>query len=230
MCAGTGGSPGFPSIRDSDGMIAVPQQQNNALAIISGTSVLQLTTTPVFDISHAHLAHQCPFWDGYTGFSKAGTFYVAAQTDERSFSVGVSYDMQAFNAQPFALPATVPSDQGIRWMWLAASKLGEGALVTIVTSSQPCPSITNGIDNLNSTGIPGTVYAAHILLQNGAPTLVDWSQVTETLTNLCGDLVSSSLDADGAAYVPVYSDPNGCLGTPDSKPITLYVQTGGPVA
>jgi hypothetical protein len=213
--------PGVPAIRDSDGMIAVPQMKRDAqqrpwMVVHTGTDVDAMSTTPLlFRIERSW--QPCQLFNGYSDFSAAGTHYMFTATGDTTLAVTASIDLANF--------PTVVFDAGrpIRYMWVEGSKLGEGALLTWAVA-----------DDCNVLS-PSTFYAAHVALIDGAPVVSDVSVVVEGVARTCGHYMGNELGPDGRAYLVVHASPGGCLGPlPEFVPLThepwaIYVQDGGPV-
>jgi hypothetical protein len=221
-CIGVGGMPGVPSLRASDGTIAVPQvlrtpEGEGWLVVHSGPSVQAMSTSP--PILRAQRSWQfCSFFNGYSDFSAAGTHYVFAGTSPSQFAVSASADLTNYATITVDVPGV------LRYMWVEGSKTGEGALITWAVG-----------EDCNPVGfLPATFYAAHVVLENGVPKIVDATVVADELNGTCGHYMGNDVGPDGRAYVVVHASPGGCLGPiPEFAPLVhepwrVYIQDGGP--
>jgi hypothetical protein len=218
MCAGTGWIPGPPAVR-ADGVFAVPMVAEDRLAfvlasdhqgpleVLWGTDPAELTTTVVFPSVPINLG--CGTNYGFAGFSAKGTLWVAAATGDKTFAVAASKDgdLARYRAREF----DVGGD--IAYLWLSASPAGEGALVSWATTTDAC--------------LHARFYVAHLAL-DGVPRLRDVTLLADDVIGACGDYSGNALGPDGRAYVAVFSAAHGCLSTPGERPLTIYVQEGGP--
>jgi hypothetical protein len=71
------------------------------------------------------------------------------------------------------------------------------------------------------------VYAGHIRLVDGVPTMVEEAQVAEGVIGIDGDYVGSSVGPDGRAYIANYSA-DSHYPVPGHEPLSVFVQTRGP--
>ncbi|MCA1814164.1 MAG: hypothetical protein LC624_09475 [Halobacteriales archaeon] len=217
-CAGAGGRPGVPAIRDSDGLFAAVDatgpEASPFLGVFWGTDIAQPRVSRAFDTFGDWVA--CNAFNGYGAFAATGTYYVAGASAQGTLTIAASTDMESFATASFALPGQ------LFYGWMTGSPTGEGALLSFaVTPLDDC--------------LHPTYYAAHVALVDGQVELSDVSVVAHPTNGAaCGHYQGSSLGPDGRAYVVVFASAGGCLGpvpqaTPGTHfPLKVYVQSGGP--
>jgi hypothetical protein len=230
VCAGRGGRPGVPAIRDSDGMVAFPQATPwpivQELDVSYGTDIHDLRTVRVSDADRDFTA--CGSFNGAGAFSAAGTYFLVGASHDRTLTVAASADMEHYQSLDLAVNGTV------YYMWMTGNPNGEGALVTWAV-------VPDGECNRDGAGgaAPSHVafYAAHLRLAGGQLQMGDATFVHRMQDGeACGHFAGNTLGMDGRAYLVVYEGPSDCDGPVPGvvplavDPVTVYVQDAGPGA
>jgi hypothetical protein len=197
-CAGQGGRPGIPAIRDADGLFAAPQAQGPEsapfMAITYGTDVHHLRVANAFPTFGDWVS--CNAFNGASAFSHAGTYYVAGASTADVLTVAASADMENYTTTSLRLDGT------LYFAWMTGSPHGEGALLTwAVAAPGDC--------------LHPTFYAAHVGFAQGHD--------SGNGVGPDGRAYLAIFESAGACLGP---EPEAFPGT--HRPVKVYVQDGGP--
>ena len=213
-CAGSGWIPGPPSVR-ADGVYAGPQTQGSGptyrLSIITGSvddDPANATTVTATPLENHGLS--CGGNFGFSSFDGSGTLWAgAASLDTNaqapSIALASSPDVSTFQTSSF------DPGGGVSFMWITGNPNGPGALLMYAVGS--CSS--------------SSFYAAHLSVGANGPVVSDVSLVAADVPNAIGDYISAGVGPDGRAYLVTYAADDFLLTT-GVRPLTVYVQSGGP--
>ncbi|MES2154259.1 MAG: hypothetical protein V4510_03910 [bacterium] len=214
MCAGSGSFlPGIPAMRD-DLQFAVPIMNNGQLDVVIGNAHSLMTTSTVtaFEVTDEGADFGGGGNWGFSGYDKEGTLFVAATNNTKD--TGRFIVAASTNGGANFTVTTFETTGKIGFLNVDGNMGGPGALVSWIQDG----------------GAAGKadVYAAHLFIDSfGQPIIRDVSVVASKVTAPCGDVMGSGSGPDGRAYVVVFSDAKGCLDTPGSHPLSVYVQGKG---
>jgi hypothetical protein len=160
---------------------------------------------------------------GYSAFDSVGARYVTAASSPTGFAVAGGAPGQPLATRSF------DAHGNIGFLWISGSQRGDGALVTWTVAREctedprdPTSPVINhgGVDRSD-------VFAGHIRLVDGVPTMVEEALVATDVIGIDGDYIGSSVGPDGRAYIANYSA-DSHFPLPGTEPLSVFVQTGGP--
>jgi hypothetical protein len=154
---------------------------------------------------------------GFSGFDATGTGYVVTWASETEFAIAAGPAGGQLRVGRF------DAHGKLSFVWLSGSQRGDGALVTWAVERGCNPDPTDAENNVDRSDL----YAGHVRLVDGVPTLANEAKVAENVVGLKGDYLGSSLGPDGKAYLVAYSSQTD-VTVPGHEPLSVFIQKGGP--